>query len=112
MQVNRDAPMPQSEETHRHNQPMVGLSTEMADCTPRRTEYSTGELAVTASGPTGDRAEHLRQCRHTRHLGIRRHRYRALGRLTVRAARGMLPSRARWILNTALVLLLNRGRHT
>ena len=61
--------------------------------------------ALTAPGPTGERAEHLQQCLQTRHLGVRRRLYRALDCLTVRAARGMLPTGARWILNTALVFM-------
>ena len=61
--------------------------------------------ALTAPGPTGERAEHLQQCLRTRHLGARRRLFRALDLLTVRAARGMLPMEARWILNTKLIFM-------
>jgi hypothetical protein len=61
--------------------------------------------ALSAPGPTGERAEHLRECTECRHVGAKRRFYRALDLLTVKAARGALPSSAKWLLNTALVFL-------
>jgi len=61
--------------------------------------------ALNAPGPTGERPEHLKECLASRHFGVRRRLYKSFDILTVRAARGVLPGCARWLLNTQLVFL-------
>eukprot|EP00973_Karenia_brevis_P018717 2566677-Karenia_brevis.AAC.1 len=61
--------------------------------------------ALSAPGPSGERAEHLEACLRCRHFGARRRIYRALDVLTVRTARGVLPRGVRWLLNTQLTYL-------
>ena len=61
--------------------------------------------ALSAPGPSGERPEHLAECLDTRHVGIRRRLHKALDVLTVRAARGVLPGSASWMLNTQLAFL-------
>lgn len=61
--------------------------------------------ALSAPGPSGERAEHLAECLETRRVVVKRRLHRALDHLTVRAARGTLPKGANWLLHTQLTFL-------
>jgi hypothetical protein len=65
--------------------------------------------ALSQPGPSGERPEHLDKCLACQHVGFRRRLMRALDVLTVRAARGRLPTCSRWLLNTSVIFLRKGG---
>ena len=61
--------------------------------------------ALTAPACSGERYEHLQACMAIKEFGPRKRLKRALDRLTVAWAAGLLPPSARWLMNTSLLWL-------
>ena len=79
----------------------------------RQSEAATGKNqlpwasfpALTATGPSGERYEHLQDSMAAKEIGPRRRLRRALDRLLTMWAAGSLPQTARWLLGFPLMWL-------